>query len=196
MPTRYMSFFEVKMPSEKPIIKIIQTKKEFDNLYQKVWGQSHIISVPKWAIGFYHNNEIVYLSLHDFQNTEHKIKYFIPKTALEYYKKTILHEYVHFVNDVFKKVNNCGYTEKYLSEGIATYLSGQLKNNKIYFDFSCEDLLTRGDLYAGYYLVTKYFIENYDKTFVLNILKSNRQSREFLKNELFDKAKNYYCLSK
>lgn len=180
-------FFEVNIPKEKLVIKIIPTKKEFDILYQKTWGSSE-----KWAVGFYHNNEIIYLSLHNFQNTEHKAKYFVLNEALKYYKKTIVHEYVLYVNDIFKKVNNCDYTEKYLSEGIATYLSGQHENEKIPFNFTCEDLLTRGDMYLGYYLVTKYFVENYDKSFVLNIFKSNKQSREFLKNEIFDKAKEFY----
>lgn len=180
-------FFEVNMPKEKLVVNIIPTKEEFDVLSRQAWGQSE-----KWMIGFYKNNEIIYLSLHDFKNTEHRAKYLAPKEALEYYKKTIVHEYVHYVNDIFKKVNNCGYTEKYLSDGIATYLSGQHENEDLPFDFTCEDLLTRGDMYSGYYLVTKYFVENYDKTFVLDIFKSNRRSREFLKNELFDKAKKFY----
>ena len=47
-------------------------------------------------------------------------------------------------------------------------------------------------MYSGYYLVTKYFVENYDKAFVLDIFKSNRRSRELLKDELFDKAKKFY----
>lgn len=189
-------FFEVNMQKEKPVVQIIPTKKEFDVLLRQAWGQSEDAPVHKWGIGCYINNEIIYLSLHDFKNTEHRAKYLAPKEALEYYKKTIVHEYVHYVNDIFIKVNNCSYTEKYLSEGIATYLSGQRENEDLPFDFTCEDLLTRDDIYSGYYLVTKYFVENYDKAFVLDIFKSNRRSREFLKDELFNKAKNFYKSTK
>ena len=40
--------------------------------------------------------------------------------------------------------------------------------------------------------IENYFVENYDKRYVLEIFQSNRQARELLKDELYDKAKEYY----
>lgn len=46
--------------------------------------------------------------------------------------------------------------------------------------------------YDGWYLVTKFLVENYDKYFVFELFKSNRQAREFLQSELYEKVKKYY----
>ena len=69
--------------------------------------------------------EIYYLSINDYKNTSHTIDF-------DMYKKTILHEYVHYVNRLFCIKNNCNFSTKYLSEGIATYLSKQ-NENKFYY---------------------------------------------------------------
>ena len=50
----------------------------------------------------------------------------------------------------------------------------------------------RKSCYDGWYLITKFFVENYDKDFVLEIFQSNRMARELLKDELYDRAKQYY----
>ena len=110
------------------------------------------------------------------------------------YKKTLIHEYVHYVNELFTLKNQCSPTQKYLSEGIAVYLSEQKKNRNIKFDFTLEQILSKDDAkfsYDGGYLTTKYLIENYDKEFVFQLFKSNRQAREFLVAELYEKTKTH-----
>ena len=46
--------------------------------------------------------------------------------------------------------------------------------------------------YNAYYLLVKYLVEHYDKTFVLNLFTSSRQAKEFLINELYDEASKHY----
>lgn len=187
-------FFEVNPPKTKVIIKIIPTKVEYDNYYIKLYGLAPNTKLYGWMIGNFNfeKNQITYLSLHDFNNTTHSLKDVPFEEALDYYKKTILHEFVHYVNGLFRKKHNCGYAEKFLTEGIATYLSGQNENSQPKFDFTIEELLDRNkNIYPAYCLITKYFVENYKKDFVLSIFQSSRQSRELLQTELYEKAKKY-----
>ena len=188
-------FFEVDKPKTKVVIKIIPTKVEYDNYYIKLYHLAPNTKLYGWMIGNFNfeKNQITYLSLHDFNNTTHSLKDVPFEEALDYYKKTILHEFVHYVNGLFRQKHNCGYAEKYLTEGIATYLSGQNENSQPNFDFTLEELLDRNkNIYSGYYLITKYFVENYKKDYVLNIFQSSRQSRELLQNELYAKARKFY----
>ena len=183
-------YFEVKIPEDKIKIKIIPTKKEFDDIYLRKWGHS----AENWAIGFYDNikNGITYLSINDYKNTSHKFEPHEYNLAIIHYRKTIVHEFVHYVNDLFKLKHNCGYTEKYLSEGIATYLSNQKDNMDFKFNFSLEEIYNNKGCYNAWYMLTKTLIENYNKEFVFNLIKSNRKAREFLEKELYNKTQRQY----
>ncbi len=188
------NFFEVNVPNYKVKIHIIPTKAKYDEFYKKMYNKKQ---VKDWMIGNYNPEQrtITYLSLHDFKNTAHKDILKNQAEALKHYKQTIFHEFVHYVNDIFVKEHNCSETEKFLEEGIATYLSGQYENKKPCLTASIEDLLDREKSpYADYFLITKYLIENYSKDYILQIIQSNRKSRELLKNELYEKAKNNLLL--
>ncbi len=188
-------FFEVAKPKTKVKIKIVPSKKEYDEYYIKMYHLPADKKLQGWMIGNFNfeANQITYLSLHDFNHTTHSLNGTPFDQAVDYYKKTIFHEFVHYVNGLFMKEHNCGYPQKYLREGIATYLSGQDEDTQIPFDFTLDELLDENkNIYSAYYLLTKYFVENYDKDFVLSIFESSRQSRELLKNELFSRAKDYY----
>lgn len=189
---KIFDFFEVEAHKEKIHINIIPTKKEFDKIYLSTWKSE----AEDWAVGFYYNKQITYLSINDYNNTSHAFKEEEYPSAVVYFKKTIVHEFVHYVNDLFKIKNNCSYTEKYLSEGIATLLSGQKEGLDLPFNFTLEHIMPQKDMnkscYNGWYLVTKYLIENYEKNFVFELFKSNRKSREFLQSELYSKAKQHY----
>lgn len=188
-------FFDVNTPFKNPTIKIIPTKEEYDNIWRQSLGFPADYDVPKWSVGFSKNLHITYLSLHDYKNTSHSFEEDDFLLALDHYKKTLVHEYVHFVNELFNIKNNCGFTAKYLREGIATYLSGQKENKQLNFNFTLDQLLqqdVKQSCYAGWFLVTKYLVENYDRPFVLQLFQSNRQATEFLNNELFEKSKNFY----
>lgn len=188
------AFFEI-IPTKKAQIRIIPTKQQYDDIYRKERNLNQDYPLPLWAIGNCREGVITYLSLHDYKSTSHKYKDADYELALDYYKKTIVHEYVHFVNENFNEIKQCAYTEKYLVEGIATYLSGQKTGQEIIFDYTIEQILARDmqkSCYDGWFLVTKYFVENYAKDFILEIFQSSRQARELLTNELYEKAKQHY----
>jgi len=186
-------FFEVDKPKEKVEIDIIPTKAEFDRIFKirNHWDEN--LQVPNYYRGCVAEGRILYLSINDYKNTIHAFEEKDFEIALDGYKKTLVHEYVHWVHGLFEEKHKCCRTEKYLVEGIAVYLSRQRDGQKIPFNLTCDQLLDRqGAFYNGYYLVTKYFVENYDKNYVLEVFQSNRQARELLNNELFDKAKKFY----
>ena len=187
------AFFKIDKPDRCVQINIFPTKKDYDENYRRERNWGNDVKVESWKIGEFLDGKINYLSINDYKSTSHAFKEEDYDKALDYFKKTIVHEFVHYVNDLFCAKNRCDNTEKYLAEGLATYLSGQNSGKNIIFDFSVEKLLDdNAYCYDGYYWVTKYLIENYPQDFVLDLIKSSEKSREFLKQELFDKTKNYY----
>ena len=181
-------FFEVEVPEKLLIINIISTKDEFDKLFETAWGYAP----ENYARGFAKDNVITYLSIFEYDHTTQKYNPEDFDKALLDYKKTVVHEIVHYVNNLFRQKHNCGYTERYISEGLAICLSGQKDDLKVNFDCSLDSLLLSKDNYNGYYLVTKYLLDNYNKELIFDLIKSNRKPREFLVNELYDRAKNHY----
>lgn len=184
---KIFDFFEIEVPEQKVQINIIPTKKEYDESCKKSGFFKGQTEIPKWAVGNYcaENGQITYLSLHDFDSTSHK-----GRPEIEY-KKTILHEFTHYVCDLFKQKHGCGPTIQYLSEGLACYLSGQTKYLSDKFDFTLDECLGKTQTYEPFYMLTKYLVENYDKEKVFQLIESNREAKEFLIDELYDKAKNY-----
>lgn len=180
------NFFEIT-PNNKVKISIISTKQEYD----KIFEERYKFTSPS-SRGFYSNGRIYFLSFHDYKNTPHSYIDSEKLEAFEDFKKTLVHEFVHYINELFYKKHNCSYTAKYLVEGIAIYLSHQKDNKNVEFNFTLDMLLDKNCPYSAYYLITKYLIENYDKSFVLELFQSSRQANEFLKQELFKKAKDYY----
>lgn len=181
-------FFNIQT-KEKIKINIISKKEIFDN---KLKEEFNMPVVSKSSRGFfsYKDNAIYYLSINDYDKTTHD------KNDIENYKKTLVHECVHYINNLFNKENNCGATAIYLREGIAVYLSHQNDNKSLIFDYTLNDFLNNSKVtkncYAGYYLIVKYLIENYDKSFVLDLFTSSRKANLFLKDELYEKANTFY----
>lgn len=180
------AFFEINEEDDRPIINIVSTKKEFDKYFKEEFGYE----APRYSRGFFkRDGSINYLSIKDYVNTTHAFKEEDYDNALVGFKKTFVHEYVHYVNSLFNQASNCGPTAIYLREGIAIYLSRQKENESIKFDFSLDDILSNNakkKIYNAYYLLVKYLVENHDKGFVLELFKSNRAAKEFLIKELFD----------
>lgn len=188
-------FFDVKHKEDERVnIEIVSTKKEFNYLYIKEKELPSDYTIADWLIGtnIFRKRKIIYLSLHDYKNTTHHMKDKPFDKAFEYYKKTILHEFVHYVHGLFLEQNNAKNTIRCFGEGIACYLSGQKNEKNIKFDTSCEKLLSNDISYDQSYLITKYLVENYDKSFVMQILSNKLMARDFLRNELYDKAKQFF----
>ena len=182
------NFFDPSLKRELVEINIIPTKKEYDEISKRIRG---VDSIPLWSIGMAHDNKIEYVSLHDYKNTSHAFsedKYY---ERLDYYKKTIVHEYVHFVGGLYLKKNKKEYPAKYINEGIATLLSGQKDNADIQFNFKIEDILESKSSYDAWYLLTKYIIEKYGKEYFLSLF-GNRELALKEAPRLFEEAKEYY----
>ena len=189
-------FFEIKK-KEKATINIIPTKAEYDAFYIKKYNLKADQKVPKWAIGSRADDgQIYYVSLFDYKNTSHAYEEKDFEAALVRYKKTCLHEFVHFVNLKYQQEKGCGRTETWLSEGLAVYLSGQKEDKEIEgFPFTLQQLMPQenfGSCYDGWYMLIKYLVENYPKQKIFELIESNRQAREFLKDELFERVRKYF----
>ena len=182
------NFFDCVIPDNQVIINIIPTKKEYDELAKKIRG---VDNVAKWSIGFFHDNNIEYVSLHDYKNTAHAFSEDRYYEKLDYYKKTIVHEYVHYVAALYRKKHNVEYSIKYLNEGIATYLSGQKENVEIPFNFKIEDILESNNSYDSWYLITKYIIEEYGKNYFFKLF-DNPELAFKEADHLLEEARDYY----
>jgi hypothetical protein len=182
------NFFDSSLPRELVTIIIIPTKNEYDERSKK---RRKIDEIPKWSIGTYYDNTIEYVSLHDYKNTSHAFdddKYY---EKLDYYKKTIVHEYVHFVTDLYCKKNNFNHPIKCFNEGIAQYLSHQREGQEYDFYYTLEDILNSNNSYVGWFLLTKYIIEEYGRDYFLELFTNKELSLKEIPR-LYQEAKEYY----
>lgn len=184
-----IEYFEIEPSILKKVeINIIPTKKEFDELYKKTHKLSIDKKVPNWIVGF-SGKKITYLSLFDYKNTVHAFKQEEYENKLKYYKKTIVHEYVHFINMLFNKKMDCNFTSKYLIEGIACYLSHQYDDKEKIIKSSLDDIINcKNCTYVEFYTLTDYLINNYSKDKVFELLQSSEKANVFLKEELYDRT--------
>ena len=182
------NFFDSSLQKEQVEINIIPTKKEYDEIAKKIRG---VEEIAKWSIGFVHENIIEYVSLHDYKNTAHAFSEDRYLEKLDYFKKTIAHEYVHFVGGLYCKKNNLEWPVKFLNEGIALYLSGQKDNMDSPFNYTIEDILESKSSYDAWYLLTKYIIEEYGKEYFLKLF-GNNELASCEAPRLFGEAKEYY----
>ena len=183
---KIIDFFDSNLERKPLEIKIIPTKKEYDEINKKRRG----VDIPKWSIGTFYDNTIEYVSLNDYQNTTHafpKEKY---GEALEYYKKTIVHEFTHYILCLYREKYNKDSPLRYLNEGIAQYLSGQRDNMEYEFNYSLDDILSN-NCYPGWYLMTKYIVEEYGSDYFKELVLDNDLATKET-SRLFEEAKNYY----
>ena len=189
---RIFNFFGVNTRI-KPVIKIIPTKVEFDKQFIKdhSWAGPDY-QCEKWLRGYAKNETITYLSIHDYKNTSHAFKNY--RKALEDYKRTL----VHFVNIIFIAENNCTqYTAKYLSEGLASCLSGQREHKVMTFNCTLDEVLykereSKKSYYDNWHLVAKYLLENYEHDFIIELIKDPIKANNFLIDELYDKVNKFH----
>ena len=170
-------------------IRIISTKEEFDNKVKEIRNDGK--DVPSWLIGITTSNEIIYLSLNDYNNTSHSKMLENYDSALDYYKKTIVHEFIHFVNNLYCDGRTKEYPLKCLLEGVASYLSGQKDNYNGTFNYSIDDILGTKPCYDGWYLTVKYILDNYNKENLLSLFDNNITARDSIIN-MFPDIKDYY----
>ena len=99
-----MNFFDVESLPFKVKINIIPTKQKYDILFKEEFG----FAADKLSRGMCKKDgNIIYLSINDYKNTTHAFEDKDYRVVLEGFKKTLVHEFVHFVNKVFNKENKC-----------------------------------------------------------------------------------------
>lgn len=177
--TSVLSFFEIEKLNKKIIIKIISNKNEFDDIFYKV----HNFKPDLNGMGFYHNGEIIYLSYNGLAGTNHK------NDSYETYINILIHECVHFIHGI---ITNDKMSLRCLNEGIALYL-GKQYNEIDYAKFNCEleDLLNQKNIdYYNYYLLMCFLIDNYEKNYILKILKDSNYAYHELENIVSNLKKN------
>ncbi len=150
------SFFGYK-PDKKVDIYIVKDKDNYDTILKGLRNSNE--DIPKWNIGTTtYDGRIYYLSLNDYANTSHQ------NETLDGYKKTILHEFVHFVTYEYCNNKKISYPHQILLEGIAQYLSNQNSEKEIKYnpekDFSYDNAL----------YVVRYIMDNKGKDYFLYLL--------------------------
>ena len=182
------NFFDPTLSNTMINIDIIPTKKGYDEIVQK---RRHTTEIPAWEIGNYNNGTIEYVSLHDYKNTKHAFSPEKYDEALDSYKKTIVHEFVHFVLGLYiVKINSVGPL-KYLNEGIAQYLSHQRDGMNLSFTYSLDDIVNSKNCYPGWFLLTKYIIEEKGKDYFMMLLKDKQKAIQDTPL-LYNEAKSFY----
>ena len=186
---KIFNFFDNNLLRRKVKIHIIPTKKEYDNIVRL---RRNTNEIPKWEIGCATStDEIKYVSLYDYKNTSHSYDENNFDKTLNDYKKNIIHEFVHFVTYLFCKKYSLNYPLKYLSEGIAQYLSKQKDDINLNFDYTLDNILNSNSNYNGWFLITKYIIENYSHDYFIKLL-SNKDYALKETSKLYLEAKEYY----
>lgn len=181
-------FFDPDLERKITTINIIPTKEEYDKLATE---RRKVDTIPKWEIGTCQEDFINYVSLHDYKNTSHAFKPEEYEKQLEYYKKTIVHEYVHHVARLYLEKQHPEMPIKYLNEGIAQVLSRQRENNNLEFNFTLEDILYGRSCYIGWYMMTKYILEEYGREYFFKLFCDNELARNEAEH-IFEEAKEYY----
>ncbi len=183
------AFFDSNLERRDLIIKIIPTKKEYDQINMKRKG---VDSIPDWSIGNYHDNTIEYVSFNDYQNTAHKYPKDKYEEYLEYYKKTIVHEFTHYVLWLYIQKYTSTYPYRYLNEGIAQYLSSQRDNQVSKFNFSLDIILDNSsNKYLAWYLMTKYIVDTYGSDYFKKLIVDNNLALNETPR-LYEEAKEFY----
>lgn len=169
------SFFGF-IPQEPIKIKIEKSLEELRKTYENNVSEE---PMPEWVVGFSTLDHVAHLlSYNEYKNTPHKHE------TLENYKKTLAHEFIHAVHDLF-----CG--GKYegprsIWEGLAVYLSGQvIEDGEL--SVNKEELLNHCDMKEYYYFFKK-ILETYDHQTILKILK-NEIDGNLITDEIYARNK-------
>ncbi len=192
-------FFEIEKSDKKPKIILYNDKEYFDTAYRRDNNLPNDYIVPNWSVGTgTQDGNINLLSLNAYKGTPHEFNQNEYDKALLKFKRRVVHEYVHFVNMQFNQIHNCSFTARFLVEGVAILLSEQYKDYlSPQIDCTKEQILNKRDCkYANYYLLTRTLVNNYDKSFVLQLFKSSREANEFLDKTLFEQTSKKYERSK
>ena len=150
------SFFGLKNNSDPFKIKIWGDLSDFRDYYIKIFNRT-----PKdWVCGFVVNGNVQVLSINKHRKTlNHENDNYDKLT------KIIIHEYVHSAHN---KVTNINKLPKWVSEGIACYLSKQY--NDVELETSLDNIVNGDCAYPNYYAMMNGVMNNSDEGYIKKIL--------------------------
>ncbi len=128
-------FFGINWTKNRPSVIIFEDRKTLDEFKGS--------KSDNWNVGFATNNKIYLLARENFERES------CHKYSDEEYKKLLKHELVHLYYNIFSKA---AHYHLWFNEGLAVFLSGQLKDKKIekftkfldYFKEKGENLYSEG----------------------------------------------------
>ncbi len=171
---KIVNFFELDNYDEKTYVKLFSSLEEFKKYYKEVHGKE-----PRdWVCGFAINKNVYTLTLNEYRKTRthenHNVNALI---------KLILHEFTHSVH--MRRHSNI--TFRWISEGAATYLSGQYEDsNKI--NCTYEEIINYC-AYSNYRFMFDYVLKKYGKEYILKLI-DDEQLLEQETKRLFEETSN------
>lgn len=164
------------IPSDKIKIKIISSQTKLREIYNDNVSDQEM---PDWVVGFSTLDKTVYLlSFNEYSNTPHKYETF------EGYKKTLIHEFVHAVHDLFCGGRFTGLRP--IWEGVAIFLSEQYEEEGK-LTVSKEDLINQNCHFKEFNYFFNALIDTYNHETILDILANKIDGYQVL-NEIYDKT--------
>ena len=168
----YLEINTINEPAEVTIYseynEFIKNVLKYNKYYKKV------DDIPSYVVADGGDDKhISVLSFNEYINVEgHQ------KCTIEDYKKTLVHELVHFYHHKLNKINMI-----WINEGLAIYLSEQAEK------YTSNKLNVQLKTYSDYYLVFKYVLENYDKNYILKLI-SNVEMQKIETPKILKKIEN------
>jgi len=152
-------FYQIS-ETDLPEIIYLNSRKEID----ECWGKK----TEAWLSAWVKNNKIHILSPANYANeSSHK--------NIKHFWQTLHHEYAHLY---FKKITGTN-KPKWLNEGLACFLAGQIKKNPPtdsmmrvfdYFEHADKEIYVLG------YFWTKLLLDNFGKEKMLRLIRSLRKN--------------------
>jgi hypothetical protein len=153
-------FFNLSWSADKPKIFLVKDRRAIN----KLLGEK----TPAWLVGWIDNSNIFILDKKNYEK-ESSHRYFAKE-----YSKLIKHELVHVF---FLKISGSKSEPDWLWEGLALYLSGQIKSEnkpkqfKEFLKFHSTHN-KRPQVYKEAGFAVEFLIENYGRKKLLKLIKS------------------------
>ena len=185
---KILNFFEIKKLNEKVKIKLYDDLKKLQMLYKETYN----MEPENWLCGFALDNNVYTLSLSEYKKTSSHEDAIVDDLI-----RLILHEFTHSIHS--KRHSNM--VIKWLTEGAATYLSGQNEDAKE-ITANLFQIINGGCSYSNYRAMFAYVYETYGKEYMLKLIDDEKllleeterlylETIEFYNNNLTNKK---YCV--
>lgn len=178
-----IDFFAIEKIDTKINVKLYNSLEEFRKIYVEIgFKLDKNGQVPNWICGFAFKKNVYTLSLKEYRKTKgHE------NDSLNDLIYLILHEFTHACNNIVS--NNKKYA--WLSEGLATTISHQYDNYKLFFNCSLNEMINGPTDYRNYHTMFSYVYKKYGKYYILSLI-NDFNMLEHDTPILFEEVKDYF----